>query len=136
KWYMAYLTTRPLLGKAAILGRETAIQEVIWTEDGWLRLANGSTAPEEYTMIETKTAVQQQINTDFRDDFDGQLAKERNARRIMPDKSWCDLTSRPGYLRMISGESPQSTFEQHLLAIRQKDFRFQAETMVEFDPKT
>src|SRR5699024_3776512 len=95
-----------------------------------------STAPEEYTMIETKTAVQQQINTDFRDDFDGQLAKEWNARRIMPDKSWCDLTSRPGYLRMISGESPQSTFEQHLLAIRQKDFRFQAETMVEFDPKT
>ncbi|MBU5595084.1 glycoside hydrolase family 43 protein [Amphibacillus sp. MSJ-3] len=136
KWYMAYLTTRPLLGKAAILGRETAIQEVIWTEDGWLRLANGSTAPEEYTMIETKSVVQQEIDTDFRDDFDGPLAKEWNARRIMPEKSWCDLTTRPGYLRMISGESPQSTFEQHLLAIRQKDFRFQAETMMEFDPKT
>ena len=31
-------------------------------------------------------------------------------------------------LRLISGESLQSTFEHHLLAIRQTDFTFDAET--------
>src|SRR5690625_5451226 len=40
-WYIAYLCTRPVEGKAAILGRETAIQEVYWTEDSWLRLVGG-----------------------------------------------------------------------------------------------
>lgn len=136
KWYMAYLTTRPLQGKAAILGRETAIQEVAWTEDGWLRLANGTTAPEEFTLIETKGPVTQEINTYFRDDFTNSLAKEWNARRLMPSESWCSLSSRPGYLRLISGESPQSNFDQHMLAIRQKDFCFEAETVLEFEPKT
>src|SRR5699024_1577214 len=136
KWYMAYLTTRPLQGKAAILGRETAIQEVVWTDDGWLRLANQTTAPEAVTMIETKETVIQEIHTEFHDDFAGPLKKEWNTRRLMPSEDWCNLTSRPGYLRMVSGESPQSNFEQHMLAVRQKDFTFEAKTSVEFSPKT
>ena len=136
KWYMAYLTTRPLQGKAAILGRETAIQEVVWTDDGWLRLANQTTAPEAVTMIETKEPVVQEIHTKFHDDFTSPLKKEWNTRRLMPSEDWCDLKSRPGYLRMISGESPQSNFDQHMLAVRQKDFVFEAKTSIEFSPKT
>lgn len=136
KWYMVYLTTRPLEGKA-ILGRETAIQEVVWTPDGWLRLANGTTQPEEFTFIETKEELTQQIQTAFYDDFSQPtLNKEWNARHLMPDASWCDLTSRPGYLRLVSGESPQSHFDHHLLAIRQKDFSFTAATQLTFSAKT
>ncbi|MGX7200254.1 glycoside hydrolase family 43 protein [Enterococcus nangangensis] len=135
-WYIAYLCTRPLLGKAAILGRETAIQEVVWTEDGWLRLANGTTAPEKETIVKTLEPDQQKINTGFLDDFNESLLPEWNALRIMPDSSWCDLASRPGYLRLISGESPQSTFEHHLLAIRQKDFHFIVTTKMTFNPQT
>lgn len=37
---------------------------------------------------------------------------------------------------MFAGESIQSLFEHHILAIRQKDFHFQAETSVEFHPTT
>ena len=37
-------------------------------------------------------------------------------------------------LRLISGESLQSTFEHHLLAIRQTDFTFDAETAFEYMP--
>lgn len=136
KWYIAYLCTRPLLGKAAILGRETAIQEVVWTEDGWLRLANGSNAPEEETIVETMLPVTQITKSDFLDDFNQELQKEWNALRLMPTNAWCDLTSRPGYLRLISGESPQSSFDHHLLAIRQKDFRFSVTTNLTFDPQT
>ena len=35
---------------------------------------------------------------------------------------------------LISGESLQSTFEHHLLAIRQTDFTFDAETAFEYMP--
>lgn len=135
KWYIAYLATRPI-GGSAILGRETALQEVVWTKDGWLRLASGQTAPEEFTVIETKEAVTQKIKTDFHDDFSGTLLKEWNTRHIMPSNDWCDLTTRPGFLRLFSGESPQSHFEQHLLAIRQKDFVFEATTRLIFKAET
>ncbi|GJM75300.1 hypothetical protein HMSSN036_75160 [Paenibacillus macerans] len=40
-WYMAHLCTRPVEGKYAILGRETALQQVYWDEHGWLRLTGG-----------------------------------------------------------------------------------------------
>lgn len=133
-WYIAYLTTRPLLG-AAILGRETAIQEVVW-EDGWLRLASGGNGPEETTTVFTKEEVTQVKNTDFLDDFNETLKSEWNTLRLMPTSSWADLKSHPGYLRLFAGESLQSLFEQHLLAIRQKDFSFKATTNIKFHPQT
>ncbi|BAL62634.1 glycoside hydrolase family 43 protein [Melissococcus plutonius] len=137
KWYMAYLMTRPINQEAAILGRETAIQEIVWTKDHWLHLASENTLPASETVIETIDATQQEKNTNFNDDFTNScLAKEWNSRRIFPNSSWCDLKTKPGYLRLISGESLQSHFEQHLLAIRQKDFHFNAYTRFSFDPKT
>ena len=36
--YMAYLCGRPLPNRGrCVLGRETAIQKMVWSEDGWLR---------------------------------------------------------------------------------------------------
>ncbi|WP_051052226.1 family 43 glycosylhydrolase [Paenibacillus sonchi] len=47
EWYMAHLCTRPIPGTGTMnpLGRETAIQHVVWTDDGWLRLAHGGKLP-------------------------------------------------------------------------------------------
>lgn len=135
KWYITYLTTRPLQGHA-ILGRETALQEVIWSEDGWLRLADGSTGPAQYVELDMETPVVQLKDTDFRDDFAGPLGKEWNTLRILADPSWVDFASRPGWLRLRAGESPQSLFDHHLLAIRQKDFRFTAGTRLASSPQT
>ncbi|MED4040071.1 glycoside hydrolase family 43 protein [Niallia taxi] len=135
-WYMVYLCTRPLQGNAAILGRETAIQEVYWTEDGWLRLVLGGNGPLLETDIITTNKTEQRKHTDFKDDFNDALEKEWNTLRILTDKAWCDLKSRNSYLRMHSGESIQSLFEHHLLAVRQKDFHFIAETKLDYTPKT
>lgn len=135
-WYMVYLCTRPLLGKAAILGRETAIQEVYWTEEGWLRLVDGGNGPSVETEIITDKPLIQTIKTGFRDDFTDVLNKEWNTLRILADDSWCDLKSRNGYVRILSGDSIQSLFEHHILAVRQKDFRFQAMTKMDYTPST
>ena len=35
QWYMVYLCGRPVEGKYSILGRETALDPITWTEDGW-----------------------------------------------------------------------------------------------------
>lgn len=84
KWYMAYLTTRPLQGHA-ILGRETAIQEVCWTKDDWLELASGSNGPEQATVIYTKEAVTQKI-VRFCDGFSGPLEKSGTVRALCQRK--------------------------------------------------
>ncbi len=40
--YMAYLCGRPLANRGrCVLGRETAIQKMVWSPDGWLRTADG-----------------------------------------------------------------------------------------------
>jgi len=39
-------------------------------------------------------------------------------------------------LRMVGGESPQSVFEQHMIAVRQKNINFYAETEITFDPQS
>ena len=44
--YMAYLCGRPLPNRGrCVLGRETAIQKMVWSHDGWLRTADGQGAP-------------------------------------------------------------------------------------------
>ena len=40
EWYMVHLCASPPKGpRQCVLGRETAIQKMVWNEDGWLRLA-------------------------------------------------------------------------------------------------
>ena len=62
EWYLAHLASRPLriaaehsphkfpdggrTGWCCVLGRETCIQKVEWSADGWLRLATGGTVPQ------------------------------------------------------------------------------------------
>ena len=47
--YLVHLCSRPFRPELrCTLGRETAIQKMKWTEDGWLRMADGSNIAKEY----------------------------------------------------------------------------------------
>lgn len=139
EWYMAHLCTRPIDGQYAVLGRETALQQVYWTEDGWLRLTAGGNSPlaEVPAPAEVKTEMKANRTYVFEDHFvDGQIKKTWNTLRIMADESWCSLNDRPGYLRLHAGESIQSLFEHHIIAVRQRDKHFRAETVLEYEPNS
>ena len=44
--YMVHLCGRPLRNRGrCTLGRETAIQPMVWSDDGWLRTADGAGVP-------------------------------------------------------------------------------------------
>jgi xylan 1,4-beta-xylosidase len=44
EWYVAHLCARPIgSDHRCTLGRETAVQQVRWSDDGWLRLSTGGT---------------------------------------------------------------------------------------------
>jgi xylan 1,4-beta-xylosidase len=54
--------------------------------------------------------------------------------RVERDPEAYSLSARPGWLRLRGGQSPASCYGQTLLARRQTDFRFDAETLVDFAP--
>ncbi|MCM3238504.1 glycoside hydrolase family 43 protein [Heyndrickxia oleronia] len=135
EWYIAHLCSRPINGYS-ILGRETALQRVFWTDDGWLRLECGGNEPEvEVKAPDLPLHPFPNENNEYDDFDDEQLHPVWNTLRAAPDYSWCSLTERKGYLRIKGGESLHSLFDQHLIARRQQDFRCEVKTALEFEPE-
>lgn len=133
--YLVHLCSRPLSGTLrSVLGRETAIQEVVWHEDGWLRLANGESRPQMEVCAtdgQDHPFAAQPERHDFNDPdlpLCFQWLRTPHFQRLF------SLRHRPGYLRLFGRESIGSWFEQSLVARRQTDFAFVATTAVEFAP--
>jgi xylan 1,4-beta-xylosidase len=135
EWYMVHLTGRPTKDNYCTLGRETAIQKCVWTEDGWLRLADGGNEPRVQVPAPALPPAPFERPPE-KDDFDsGELGAHWNTLRLPVDESWLSLQERPGYLRLRGRESLSSLHRQSLVARRQQAFRILAETVVEFEPE-
>lgn len=132
--FMVHLCSRPLPGtRRSPLGRETAIQRVVWGEDGWLRLAHGGSAPAlEIPMpgVAQRAPAAEEIY-EFTSDT---LPTDFQWLRTPQPERLFSLTERPGYLRLYGRESVGSWFEQALVARRQDSWVCSAETELEFEP--
>lgn len=136
EWYMVHLCSRPIPTKGrSILGRETAIQKMMWTEDGWFRLACGGNKPE--ANVQAPEIPEHIWEAEpHRDDFDSDKLNINFATlRIPLGEDMMSLKERPGYLRLKGKESLGSTHNQSLVARRQQAFKYSATTCVEFDPE-
>lgn len=134
EWYMAHLVGRPVNVQFCTLGRETALQQCIWSEDGWLRLASGDRYPE-VQVPAPKIKPHPFEPAPEMDHFDQpMLRSDWNTLRIPPDSTWLSLGERPGYLRLRGMESMSSTHRQSMVARRQQGFACEAETCLEFEP--
>ena len=133
--YLLHLCARPFAPElSCTLGRETSIQKMKWTEDGWLRMADGSNLAkidvEEPALPE---ALMPQI-PDF-DDFDSEeLGLCYYAPRIMPE-SFVDVKARPGYLRMRGQESRTSLNRVSILARKLTSVYATVTAKMEFQPE-
>lgn len=117
------------------LGRESAIQKMHWTKDGWPVLDNGTNLPDVELEIDGMTPY---IFADKpeRDDFDDfVLDKEYQSLRVPMTEYHMSLTVRPGWLRLYGREGLSSKFHQSLIARRWTEFGFTAETCMEFEPE-
>lgn len=136
EWYIAHLTSRPVLPEVrSMLGRESALQRCEWTEDGWIRLADGGQMAQ--LQVQPPALPPHPFKPEpVRDDFDSdQWNVHLNTLRIPPNESWVSLTARPGYMRLWGRDSLFSPHEQSLVARRLQSFHAMAETCVEFEPE-
>lgn len=163
--YLFYHTARPFVPELrCTLGRETAIQRMKWTDDGWLRMdveglakdvQRGGVSADTLAgaPAETEKAAERFCNLareetqesslpecpmpkipDF-DDFDGEtLGNWYYSPRIMP-QSFADVKARPGYVRIRGQESRTSLNRVSILARKLTSIYARITTKMEFEPE-
>lgn len=151
-FYMVHLCSRPLeetrrleTGPArgihaddvrrSPLGRETAIQKLDWPQGEFPRLAHGGPAPAETAPapdLPEHPFEAEPARTDF---APGELPRAFQWLRSPEPERLFSLSDRPGALRLFGREAPGSQFDHALVARRQVDFDYRAETEVEIAPE-
>ena len=133
--YMVFHTSRPFVPElCCTLGRETAIQKMKWTDDGWLRTASGSVLASEETPESSIPECMLRQTPDF-DDFDGgELGNWYYAPRIMPQR-FADVKARPGWVRIRGQESRASLNKVSILARKLTSVYARITTKMDFHPE-
>lgn len=132
--WMAFHAARPFLPELrCTLGRETCIQQMRWTEDGWLRTLDDSPIVKaEAEESALPPAPLQKLPA--RDNFEGTtLRMDYYAPRIDPS-SFASLTDRPGWLRLRGQEFASSCNKASLLARKLESLQTVITTKMEFTP--
>jgi xylan 1,4-beta-xylosidase len=133
--YLVHLCGRPLRNRGrCTLGRESAIQRLVWGDDGWPRLAHGGAVPAT-TLAAPRLPPHPFPALPPRADFDdAELPIAFQWLRSPYPQELFSLTERPGHLRLYGRESIGSAFRQALVARRQQAHCFSARTVLDFDP--
>jgi xylan 1,4-beta-xylosidase len=130
--YIVHLTGRPTTQKRrCVLGRETAIQEAEWRDDGWLYLKHGTNVPALEVEV-PGTRDDSAYWAERRYDFAGALHPDFQWLRTPETERIFETGG--GRLRLFGRESIGSWFEQALVARRQTHFSYDAEVTVDFAP--
>ncbi|NLD58886.1 MAG: glycoside hydrolase family 43 protein [Clostridiales bacterium] len=135
EWYVVHLCGRPVMPQQrCILGRETAIQRVEWTGDGWLRMPEGNLArlstpapaiPEHPFPPESPLC-----------DFDGPaIPKQFYTPRNEIAEDWASVSRRKGHLSLRGRESLTSNYYPSLLARKLTAFHTETTVRMEFAPE-
>ena len=132
RWYMAYLCSRPL-DNFSILGRETALQNVEWTEDGWLRLsANDTATPEGW--FDVPDANENSRPKIWKYDFqDGKIPLDFLTLRNSFTAN--GISVRQNKLHIQGGCSLMSKYHQGFLARTQESLDCDFSAVMEFEPR-
>lgn len=136
QWFVAHLCARPVGDPPrSILGRESAIQEVEWTDDGWLRMVGGGPVARGRTGGIRGMTYADRPPEEFRDDFDGPDLDPRLASVRRPvEASWVSRSARPGWLTLTGGDMLTSRYDVALLATPLTSLDAIAETRMAFSP--
>lgn len=141
KTYLVYLCGRPLPGRLDCpLGRETGIAEIEW-KDGWpfVKQTDGSLAntPPDFVDAPCELRSAQTSPGAGRCHYtfgDKSFLRDFKTLRYPIDGGRFSIEERKNFLRIRGGQSPWSFHEQGILARRQTDFKFSAETKIYFEP--
>lgn len=129
-WYMVYLCNRFLDNKWGMLGRETCLDPVTWTPDGWpiVNNLNGPSALQKKPILPEMTVTP---DGGF-DDFDGDEIKPYWVFARTPEKDGIIVKNSRLYIK--GSKEPLSVTESKNITVqRQRDFKFDAYACLALD---
>ena len=132
KLYLVHLATRYSSEGHSIFGRETCIQSIEWTNDGWLRLSDGGQNP--YVYVNEPDLPEHEFPADdgFYDFTKGVLPDAFQSLRL-PLGDRARFTD--GGLRLIGCDGLNSRFRQTLIARRIDCANVRISTHLTFEPE-
>ncbi|MBK5200476.1 MAG: glycoside hydrolase family 43 protein [Spirochaetaceae bacterium] len=126
RWFLATLCGRPVDSSGNCpLGRETALDEVIWNKD-WPYLKNGTSEMSGYFTGYGEKKEEEKV-------FDYNFSESSWQKDFMSLRKQCNYRIDGDSLVIRGGESPVSNHNQSFLGRRQTDFEFRATVDMEFD---
>lgn len=131
-WWMVALATRPVKHKH-VLGRETILMPIMWTEDEWPMVKDRRALTE--VEIEGGDVVIDETEHLVKDDFTGeQLDPCYSTMREFINEKY-SLTDRKGWLCLKGDKYSLNDLEASaFIGRRQEEYEFTAETKIDFDP--
>ena len=133
--YLVHLTSRPFTENLrCTLGRETAVQKMKWTDDGWLRMENGGNLAQ-LEVPESGLCKYPFDKPSEKDDFDDDKLRIGYYAPRNDPKSFTDLKSRPGWLRIRGQESGTSLNRASILVKKLTSLNTSAGCLMEFHPE-
>lgn len=120
-WYIVYLCNRLLDKKYGILGRETCLDPMTWTADGW-PIVNGLKGPSALQIKPSLPSSEANLDDGF-DDFDGDSLKPYWIFARTPEKDGIKVEN--SKLTIKGSKEPLSSmFSKNITVQRQKNFNF------------
>jgi xylan 1,4-beta-xylosidase len=131
-WWILYLCGRFNEGRFTTLGRETALDPVGWTEDGWF-VVNDRKGPSRFQRAPDLPEVP--YEEAYFDDFDSPtLAMNWQFLRNPDPASW-SLAQRPGHYRIWTGDHDLDSIQaKNTLLRREKHHAYSASLVLDFSP--
>ncbi|MCL8014953.1 glycoside hydrolase family 43 protein [Streptomyces sp. AS02] len=131
QWYAAHIAARPYTRRGrCVLGRETALQPVVWDEDGWPRIEGA--VPAVTVPAPALPAAPQSPEPET--DVFATLGPQWSTLRRPATSDWVEPA--PGRLRIHGGQSSRGRRAPSLVARRVTDRRCRFETELSFAPRT
>ncbi|CAM3602591.1 glycoside hydrolase family 43 protein [Deinococcus frigens] len=134
QWVIAYLCGRPITRRGECpLGREMALESLVWGEDGWPRLASGGLHPQLHAELPA-LPLHPWTGVPARDDFSApELRPEWMTLRAPAELLGVALTGHS--LRLTGHESLKSKHHLALVARRLQALDARFRTALSFDPE-
>jgi len=123
EWYMVYLCGRQLEGKYSLLGRETALDKITWTADGW-PMVNGLNGPSTLAKIPDLPEYKAKEEPT---EFGGKPLGFQWVTPREPEENFAEIREDGVYL-LGSRSDLCEVSARNLLLQRQTAFSFEAET--------
>ncbi|NLM00639.1 MAG: glycoside hydrolase family 43 protein [Treponema sp.] len=132
QWWMFYLCARKNGGNYTTVGRESALDPVRWTEDGWFVINEGKGPSKEQIAPNLKTVIYEKK---YFDNFDEEkLSLEWQFVRNPANGAW-SLNERHGFLRFWTLDGTLDEIRaKNILLRREEEFDYEASTVLEFYP--